>query len=149
MMKHIGSAELRFFGWRIYTATLLAADTFEGVHYTQSPVELRITYHRALEGKLIAERSLLEMRRLGAISTSTAHTWLALMIQAFPNVAIGDCLSGQTDGKGLMVFRHNDIITTQIHDVDFADRFFGIWLHEQTSEPLMRMQLFGLSKAAS
>jgi hypothetical protein len=149
MTNQIGTAELRFFGWVVYTATLFAPDNFNPSQYAQSPILLRINYQRALEGKLIAERSLLEMKRLGKIKDTTASTWLALMTQAFPNVVPGDTLSGSTDGTGAVEFRHNDAVTATTLDADFAYRFFGIWLHETSSAQEMRTQLLGLSKAAS
>ncbi|MEY4295912.1 MAG: hypothetical protein RLY82_1600 [Pseudomonadota bacterium] len=150
MTTHIGTADLRFFGLRIYTATLSAEQNFDPVHYAQTPLALSIHYQRPLEGRLIAERSLLEMKRLGKIDSQTSAQWLDFMIQAFPNIAQGDVLSGHSDGKGLVEFKHNGTLTAQTLDTDFAARFFGIWLHESTSAPEMRSQLLasllGLSK---
>lgn len=147
MKTKIGTAELRFFGWRVYTATLFSTANFIPSQYALSSLLLRIEYHRAFEGRLIAERSLLEIKRQGKIKEDVAARWMGFMIQAFPNIAAGDRLIGQTDGKGLIEFLHNDVMTAQIQDVDFAERFFGIWLHESSSAPEMRTQLLGLSKA--
>ena len=149
MNIQIGSGELRFFGLRIYTATLFATKDFNPAQYAQSPILLKIEYRRAFEGRLIAERSLLEMKRQGKIATSTAALWLDLMIKAFPDLAAGDRLSGQTDGKGAVTFMHNENPTAQTTDPEFAARFFGIWLHEATSSPELRTQLLGLAKGKS
>ena len=149
MNIQIGSGELRFFGLRIYTATLFATKDFNPTQYAQSPLLLKIEYRRAFEGRLIAERSLLEMKRQGKIANSTATLWLDLMIKAFPDLAAGDRLSGQTDGKGAVTFMHNDNPTAQTTDPEFAARFFGIWLHEATSSPELRTQLLGLAKGKS
>jgi hypothetical protein len=149
MTAHIGTAELRFFGWHIYTATLFATSSFNPSQYAQTPISLTIDYHRKLEGRLIAERSLLEMKRQGKITGDTASAWLDLMTNAFPNVAAGDRLSGRTDGKGVVTFMHNEVITAQTVDTDFSDRFFGIWLHEASSAPEMRAQLLGFPKSQS
>ena len=146
MNIQIGTGELRFFGLRIYKATLFATKDFNPAQYAQSPILLKIEYQRAFEGKLIAERSLLEMKRQGKIANSTAAVWLDLMTKAFPDLAAGDRLSGQTDGKGSVTFMHNESPTAQIQDPEFAARFFGIWLHEATSAPEMRTQLLGLTK---
>ena len=148
MTAHRGTAELRFFGWHIYTATLFATSGFHPSRYAQTPLLFTIDYHRKLEGRLIAERSLLEMKRQGNINGDTASAWLDLMTTAFPNVVAGDRLSGRTDGQGAVVFMHNDVITAQTQDVDFAQRFFGIWLGETTSVPDMRRQLLGVQKEA-
>lgn len=149
MNIQIGSGELRFFGLRIYMATLFATKDFNPAQYAQSPILLKIEYRRAFEGRLIAERSLLEMKRQGKIATSTADLWLDLMIKAFPDLAAGDRLSGQTDGKGAVTFMHNENPTAQTTDPEFAARFFGIWLHEATSSPELRTQLLGLAKGKS
>jgi hypothetical protein len=149
MNIQIGSGELRFFGLRIYTATLFATKDFNPAQYAQSPILLKIEYRRAFEGRLIAERSLLEMKRQGKIANSTATLWLDLMTKAFPDLAAGDRLSGQTDGKGAVTFMHNENPTAQTIDPEFATRFFGIWLHEATSSPELRTQLLGLTKGKS
>ena len=149
MNIQIGSGELRFFGLRIYTATLFATKDFNPAQYAQSPILLKIEYRRAFEGRLIAERSLLEMKRQGKITSTTAALWLDLMIKAFPDLAAGDRLSGQTDGKGAVTFMHNENPTAQTTDPEFAARFFGIWLHEATSSPELRTQLLGLAKGKS
>lgn len=143
MNTKIGSGELRFFGLRIYTATLFATKDFNPAQYAQSPLLLKIEYRRAFEGRLIAERSLLEMKRQGKIASSTAALWLNLMMDAFPNLVAGDSLSAITDGKGAVSFMHNDNPTAQTTDPEFAERFFGIWLHQATSSPELRMQLLG------
>jgi Chalcone isomerase-like len=148
MTTLLGTSDLRFFGLKIYTASLFAKEIFEPHLYASTPLRLRIQYHRALEGKLIAERSLLEMKRIGKTDRQRADAWLDLMIRAFPNIVAGDILCGRADGNGAVEFRHNDTITAQTQDADFASRFFGIWLHEATSSPEMRAQLLGLSKAA-
>lgn len=146
MKTKIGTAQLRFFGWRVYTATLFSTANFTPSQYAQNPLSLHIEYHRAVEGRLIAERSLLEIKRQGKIKDDVATRWMAVMTQAFPNIAEGDRLIGQTDGKGLVEFLYNDVMTAQIQDVDFAKRFFDIWLHESSSAPEMRTQLLGLTK---
>jgi Chalcone isomerase-like len=143
----LGSAELRFFGWHIYTATLWAQRRFESNDYATTPLLLSISYQRPLEGRLIAERSLLEMRRLGAIESTQSDAWLEWMTRAFPNIAAGDTLSGRSDGKGAVEFMHNGVVTARIQDAEFAHRFFGIWLHEATSAPQMRLQLLGLQQS--
>jgi nitrous oxidase accessory protein NosD len=95
---------------------------------------------------LIAERSLLEMRRLGTIESTQSDVWLEWMSHAFPNLAAGDTLSGRSDGNGAVEFMHNGVVTARIQDAEFANRFFGIWLHKATSAPDMRAGLLGLRK---
>jgi hypothetical protein len=84
------------------------------------------------------------MRR-GPFSAAQADQWLALMKQAFPDVAAQDRLLGLNDGQG-------DALLPQrpAHRPDPRRRvrrlFFGIWLAPQTSAPALRDALLGLAR---
>jgi hypothetical protein len=66
------------------------------------------------------------------------------MLRVFPDVRQGDRLVGlQRPGTGAS-FWINGRFQGEVRDVEFARRFFGIWLSPQTSEPAMRRALLGL-----
>jgi hypothetical protein len=113
--------------------------------YAQQPFGLELAYDRKLEGEAIAERSIAEMRR-GPFSAAQADQWLALMKQAFPDVAAQDRLLGLNDGQGEVRFFHNGQPTAQTRDAEYARLFFGIWLAPQTSAPALRDALLGLAR---
>ena len=138
-----GRATLRFLGLRIYEAQLRVAPGFKASHYFESAFELGIEYARSLEGRLIAERSLMEMGRLAPIDAEVGRRWLAFMQTAFPDVRAGDRLTGHHDGHGLVRFSHNGQVTGELADLEFGRLFFGIWLHPATSQPDMRRALLG------
>lgn len=138
-----GSGVLRFFGLRVYEARLWTAAGFDADDYARHPFALELAYDRRLEGQAIAERSVAEMRRVGAFDDASAKRWLALMVQAFPDVAAGDRLVGLNDGQGGVRFFHNGRPTAQTVDADYARLFFGIWLARQTSAPALRDALLG------
>lgn len=138
-----GSGVLRFFGLRVYEARLWTAPGFEPERYAQQPLALELTYERKLDGPAIAERSVAEMRRIGAFDDEQARRWLALMLAAFPDVAVQDRLLGLHDGRGDVRFFHNGRQTAQVSDADYARLFFGIWLAPQTSAPALRQALLG------
>ena len=142
----LGSGVLRFFGLRVYEARLWAAPGFQPERYAQQPFGLELTYDRKLEGEAIAERSIAEMRRVGPFSAAQADQWLALMKQAFPDVAAQDRLLGLNDGQGEVRFFHNGQPTAQTRDAEYARLFFGIWLAPQTSAPALRDALLGLAR---
>lgn len=142
----LGSGVLRFFGLRVYEARLWAAPGFQPERYAQQPFGLELAYDRKLEGEAIAERSIAEMRRVGPFSESQANQWLALMKQAFPDVAAQDRLLGLNDGQGDVRFFHNGQPTAQTRDAEYARLFFGIWLAPQTSAPALRDALLGLAR---
>ena len=141
----VGTGVLRFFGLRVYEARLWAGPGFVPAQYARQPIALELLYDRKLEGQAIAERSVAEMRRIGAFSEEQARQWLALMTQAFPDVAAQDRLLGLSDGQGGVRFFHNARQTAQVRDSEYARLFFGIWLAEQTSAPALRKSLLGLA----
>ena len=141
----VGTGVLRFFGLRVYEARLWAGPGFVPEQYASQPLALELLYDRKLEGLAIAERSVAEMRRIGAFSEAQARQWLALMTTAFPDVAAQDRLLGLSDGQGGVRFFHNARQTAQVRDAEYARLFFGIWLAEQTSAPALRKSLLGLA----
>ncbi len=139
----VGTGSLRFFGLLVYEARLWAAPGFDATRYDSEPFALELEYARKLDGGSIAERSVSEMRRVGKFSDDKARDWLALMLQAFPNVAAKDRLTGLHDGKGGVRFFHNTRPTAATVDREYAQLFFGIWLDPQTSSPALRHGLIG------
>lgn len=140
-----GTGVLRFFGLRVYEARLWVGPGFVPEQYASQAIALELHYERKLEGLAIAERSVAEMRRIGAFSEEQARQWLALMTTAFPDVAPQDRLLGLSDGKGGVRFFHNARLTAQTRDAEYARLFFGIWLAAQTSAPALRKSLLGLA----
>lgn len=137
-----GRGSLRFLGMPIYDAELAVADGFDAARPMATALSLRLSYRRALQGKLIADRSLAEMRRSGPIDEADASRWLTFMTAAFPDVKPGDTIRGDWDpATSSTVFQHNDAATARLKDASFGPRFFGIWLHEKTSEPALRAAL--------
>lgn len=145
----VGSGALRFFGLSIYEARLWAAPGFAIDSYASAAFALEVEYFRALPGPSIAERSLAEMRRVGAFDPATGEAWLAMMMRAFPDIAKGDRLTGAHDGAGGVRFFHNARPTAALTDARYAELFFGIWLAPQTSSPALRQALSGTAALAA
>lgn len=144
-----GEATLRFFGLRVYHARLWTLPDFRLSQPTEQPLVLELEYLRDLQGPLIAERSLKEMRRSAQITEAQAERWLAEMQRVFPDVKAGDRISGQhLPGRGAR-FWLNGRLSGLIEDPEFARLFFGIWLGPTTSEPDMRLALLGQARGGS
>lgn len=143
--RRVGEGRLRFLGLHVYDARLwtpappeaLASDPLA------APLALEIAYARKLVGRLIAERSLDEMRRQGPLDEATATRWLAEMTRLFPDVAGGDRITGVHRPGEAARFFHNARPLGEVRDAAFARRFFGIWLARETSEPALRDALLG------
>jgi Chalcone isomerase-like len=147
--KLLGSGRLTYFGLHIYDARLWVADGFSADNFAMIPLALELEYARSLVGKLIAERSLDEMKRIGGFSEEQGQRWLAAMTQTFPDVNKGDRLTGVHRPGESANFFLNAKGRGEVRDADFARRFFGIWLSAQTSEPKLRASLLGLNRAGS
>jgi len=141
--KALGSARLRFLGMSIYQARLWVGTGFVASAYAQAPFALELNYARSLSGRLIAERSLKEMRRQGKLQPQQETDWLAAMEAAFPDVKEGDRITGvYTPSQGAR-FWFNGQPRPGVPDADFSRLFFGIWLSDASSEPAMRAELLG------
>jgi hypothetical protein len=141
----LGQGLLRFLGLRVYDARLWVTEGFKPEDYLRHPVALELEYARELVGKRIAERSLVEMRKVGEVPEDKGAAWLAAMEQAFPDVKAGDRITGfYRPGEGMRFFV-NGKAGREVRDVAFAQLFIGIWLSPRTSEPALRRTLLGLS----
>jgi hypothetical protein len=138
---------MTFFGLHVYDISLWAGEGF--VDYPQSPLALEIDYARTLYGKLIADRSMTEMKRAGDIPDDKAERWLDAMRKTFPDVAKGDRITGVFEPGVSAKFFFNGQPRGEIRDAEFAQRFFGIWLSPKTSEPKLRDALLGGAKTGS
>lgn len=142
-LRAAGSGTYTWWGFTVYEASLWVAPGFDAADLARQRYVLELKYARAFKGSDIAQRSLEEMRRIGAFSEEQGQRWLQAMQRAFPDVAAGDRLVGVHEpGRGAR-FYANGRSTAEIADARFAELFFGIWLSEQTSAPQLRLALLG------
>lgn len=134
-LKRWGSGEFRRFGFLVYEATLWAADD-----PVRPPLALKLTYRRNIDGELIAEASIKEIRKLGMADKATLNRWGELMTGLFPDVKPGDTIVGHYLPDGAR-FTFNEQPLGSIDDPAFARAFFAIWLDPNTSEPDLRAAL--------
>jgi hypothetical protein len=143
--RALGVARMRFLGLDIYQARLWVDSSFKPQAWAESAFALELNYARALSGRLIAERSLKEMRRQASPDAAREAVWLAAMVQAFPDVKAGDRVTGlHTPGQGAR-FWFNGQPRPGVRDAEFSRLFFGIWLSDASSEPQLRDSLLGRS----
>lgn len=138
----VGSGTLRYFGLRIYDATLWSPG---GAWSAGKPYALELRYARRFEGAAIARRSIEEMRAQRDHPAATLARWEAQMRALFPDVEAGDRLTGvRIPGAGAAFYSGTRKLG-QIDDEAFADAFFGIWLDPASSAPELRNRLLGAS----
>jgi hypothetical protein len=143
----IGSGRLRFLGLSVYDARLWASRAPGPDDWAATPLALELEYARALVGRLIAERSIEEMRRVGDFDDAQARRWQAQLTAIFPDVQAGDRITGvQRPGEATRFFVNARGVGA-VRDAEFTRLFFGIWLAPQTSEPRLRDALLGSGRA--
>ncbi len=135
-----GAVQMTFMLWKVYIATLYAPG---GAWQEDEPFALSLAYQRKLRGKDIAKRSVKEMRGQGFDDELKLAAWHEEMQKIFPDVDENTTLTGVRDARGHAVFYHNGVRVGIIEDPAFSYWFFGIWLHEKTSEPALRKKLLG------
>ncbi len=74
----------------------------------------------------------------------TIAAWYRIMRDIFPSVKKGTKLTGiYLPNKGTLFFEGDKPIGN-VTDQEFSKWFFGIWLHEKTSIPVLRSKLLGI-----
>jgi hypothetical protein len=137
----VGSGDLRYLVWNVYTATLFAPS---GAWSPDAPFALHIVYHMDIQGEDIASRSIEEMRRQGLDDPEAARRFEARMAAVFPDVTGGTTLTGIRERDGGTLFYRNGAFIGAVREREFTDRFFAIWLAPDTSEPRLRERLLGI-----
>lgn len=137
----VGEGRLRYLFWDIYDVSLYSQS---GKWQAGSSFTLKIQYLRNAKGKLIAEKSLQEMQKQGLKDKAKSADWLLQMEAIFPNVKKGSVLTGVVDGNRFTTFYYQNEKIGEINNPDFSQRFFDIWLGENTSNPKLRKQLLGI-----
>ncbi len=139
--ERVGQGILSFAFWDVYQATLYAP---KGQWDPKGPFALSLEYYREIKGSDIAQRSIEEIKKQGFNKTSELAAWEKQMQAIFPDVNKGSVLSAvYTPEQGTSFYDGETPIGTIAGDA-FAERFFGIWLAETTSEPSLRQALLGL-----
>lgn len=141
--KLVGEGELYYFLLHIYDAKLYSTD---GTFSFEKPFSLKLEYKRKLYGEKIADRSNLEIRKLGFKDEIKLAAWHGQMKEIFPDVDNDISITGVYTPNNQTVFYKNDEKIGTIKDPEFGKWFFGIWLNEKTSEPDLRKSLLGQGK---
>ena len=96
--KPLGSGEMRWFGLKLYDATLWASG---GQYRAEGGFALSLRYARDFDGVRLARASIDEIRRLGERDEGKLARWQSVLESVFPNVKAGEVITGvkRADGK--------------------------------------------------
>ena len=139
-VRPLGRGSLRWFGLRVYDATLWSA---ESAFAPERPFALELRYSRDIPRERLLNSTVSEMRRLGQSDDAKVARWRELLVPIFPDVREGDRLVGvHLPGRGVAFFDAQRRIGV-VEDAEFARWFFAIWLDAGTREPSLRAALLG------
>jgi len=137
-----GSGALRFFGFKVYDATLWLTGSDSQFNFAR-PFALEIRYDTAVKGKDISNTSLIELQRITQSSPEQITAWAVLMDSIFVDVQRADQLIGlHLPGAGVR-FLLNGRLIGESPDPKFSEAFFKIWLDAKTKRPELRAALLG------
>ena len=140
----IGSGNLSFFGINLYKASLFSSPNFDHKYPFKINFALKIKYFKNFNKEKIANISKREMSKLNTYKEKDLRVWHKWMAVEFPDISTNDVLTGVFSPTfGIKLFHNNNLIATS-SDIEFAKAFFSIWLHKNTSEPVLRKKLLGL-----
>lgn len=137
----VGKGRLTYWGFQVYDARLWATPGFSANNLAAQAFALELAYLRDFAKVDVAARSITEMRRSASIDEAQAKAWTAEMLRVLPDVKKGDRVMGLNQPGLGALFLVNGKPSGEIHDVEFARLFFGIWLSPNTSEPKLRSAL--------
>ncbi len=140
-LRPAGQGTLKFWGMEIYRAQLWVSPGFQADRYAALPLALTLGYQRDLSAQAIAERSLVEMQRVGDFTSQDGTRWRDELQAALPDIKSGDQLTGLYQPGGPTVFKLKGRTVGEVNDPAFGPLFFGIWLSPRTSEPRLREAL--------
>jgi hypothetical protein len=136
-----GQGEMRWFGFRLYQASLWAPD---GRWQSGLPYALELRYSRDIPSARLVQASIEEMQRLGSADEARLARWKIDLERVFPDVRTDEVIYGVHLPQRGAEFYHQGKLTGRIDDVEFARAFFAIWLDPRTREPGLRASLLGL-----
>jgi hypothetical protein len=138
----LGKGDMSWFGLRIYHATLWSAHRpFDAT----LPFALQLRYHRSISRHRLVSTSMDEIARLGpaSLSSATRTRWEAMLASALVDVREGDELTGvYLPGLGMRLYDRQKLLA-ELRDEELARAFFGIWLHADSRDAVLRQQLLG------
>lgn len=143
MPERIGSADLSWFGLKLYTADLY---TERGAEFDWSdPFRLDLTYSREFSSAALVKATLVELERTEGARADHAEIEEGLAL-CFRQVAKGDVFSAMALEQNSVRLFLNGIETCTLEHEDIRRRFLGIWLSDQSRELAASRALRGLNQ---
>lgn len=140
-LKKVGSTRLRVMLFRVYDAELM---TDTGAYPDASQVALRLDYLRSIKANTLVGTTKDEWGELGYSIGENERQWLSQLRDIWPDVDSGDCLVAFHQENEGVTFYSADGELGHVESSEFANKFFAIWLDENSSYRRNRDELLGV-----
>jgi hypothetical protein len=140
----VGQTRLTWLIWDVYDATFYAKKPQVGTRKAP-PYALELTYLRSLNPAQVAAKTVEEMARLGFTDAARLAVWEPQLERMFGEINAGTKLAAVKNADGSTTFIKNaSQVAGTIVDPLFGQKFFAIWLSENTLRPDLRRELLNL-----
>ena len=113
----------------------------------QAPFALSLSYLRKIDSNKIVEQTINEIRDQGYSNETKLDAWFTRIAAIFPDVNKNTTITGVFNAQKETLFFFNGEFIGSVKDPEFGEKFFNIWLGDQSSRPKLRNQLTGGSRS--
>jgi hypothetical protein len=140
-LSKLGDDQLKWFGLKIYRASLWSESNASAENLYTNTVLLTIDYDLNISKQKLLQNTRKEWQRLDGQLDPKEEAWLEEVEGIFTDVTAGDSISSLfIPGKGTHFYLGQREIG-YIKDNDFGPAFLAIWLDPNTREKRMRKNL--------
>jgi hypothetical protein len=137
----IGSTQLKFLGIKVYDIALWSSDS--KFSYEKS-FAIRIKYNMNFSKEDLAERSIVEIKRLHKLTKDEENSYLKQLLGIFHSVKKGDEKLAVFDPKKGVSMIYNGEKIGEISNPKLARLFVDIWLDLRGSYPEVTKKILGI-----
>ncbi|MEM8571828.1 MAG: chalcone isomerase family protein [Pseudomonadota bacterium] len=135
-----GATDFEFLGFDLFDASLWT----DGTGYSDArPFALSLTYARRFTAEQLTRQTIRELARIEGSNTRSLAA-LASLEACFADVGRGDRITAVRLSSDGIRFFVNGRVSCDYQDAGFANRFFSIWLGDETRDPRRRDRLLGV-----
>lgn len=139
-LKPVGKTRLQVWFWDVYDAELR---TETGAFADAQQRALQLSYLRDIKAKDLVDTTAEEWERLNIAITDEHQQWLNRLMQMWPNVNEGDCITLVETSDGHAQFFGPEGELGVIESAQFTDDFLAIWLDKNSRFKSERNELIG------
>lgn len=140
-LKPIGNTVFSILIWDLYKSKLASTSGRYPNTVSSGLVLYEINYLKGISSEDLIMRTIEQWQHIGTFE-SVYQPFILLLKAMWPDIKKGDYLT-LLIAEDSSAFYHNGQLIGEINDFTFGALFLDIWLHENTSQPILRRELLG------